>query len=57
MKASELSQYFAQIGRKGGKSRLKKMTADERRAIAKKASLAAAAARKKKAREKAKLAK
>jgi len=51
----QLSRYFAMIGRKGGKARLSKMTAEQRRkAIATKASKAAAKARTKKAQERAK---
>jgi hypothetical protein len=33
----ELSEYFAKIGRKGGKARLRTMTAERRREIAKRA--------------------
>ena len=40
-----LSKYLAKIGRKGGKARLTKMTAEERIAVATKASKAAAKAR------------
>lgn len=49
---AELSQYLAELGRKGGKARLKTMTPEERRRIALRASKAAAAARKKKAKQK-----
>jgi hypothetical protein len=49
MEGSAVSRYMSEIGRKGGKARLKTMTADERRRIALKASKAAAAARTKKA--------
>jgi len=42
--------YLSELGRKGGKARLQKMTAKERRAIARKAGKASVAARKKKAR-------
>jgi len=35
--SEQLSAYFAKIGRKGGKARLKTMTAAERSMIAKKA--------------------
>jgi hypothetical protein len=49
MEASAVAKYLAEIGRKGGKARLKTMTAEQRREIATKASKAAAAARKKKA--------
>ena len=37
-----VSEYLAKLGRKGGKARLTKMTAEQRRAIATKASKAAA---------------
>lgn len=47
-----LSKYLAELGRKGGKARLTKMTAEQRRAIAKKASRAAAKARSRKAKQK-----
>jgi hypothetical protein len=47
-----LSQYLSELGRKGGKARMKTMTADERRKSALKASKAAALARKKKAKQK-----
>jgi hypothetical protein len=49
MEASAVSKYLAEIGRKGGKARLKTMSAEQRREIATKASKAAAAARTKKA--------
>lgn len=52
MEASAVSKYLAKIGRKGGKARLRTMTADERKAIATKASRAAAKARTRKAQEK-----
>jgi hypothetical protein len=42
-----LSDYLSQIGRKGGKARLKKMTAKERSEIARKAGLAGGRGRKK----------
>jgi hypothetical protein len=48
MVKSLISKYFAEIGRRGGKARLKTMTAEQRRAIATKASKAAAKARKRK---------
>jgi hypothetical protein len=50
----QLSDYFAQIGRKGGKSRAKKMTPEQRKASATKASKAAAKVRSKKAAERRK---
>jgi hypothetical protein len=40
----ELSEYFSQLGKKGGKARLKTMTREERSAIAKKAAAAGSAA-------------
>jgi hypothetical protein len=43
-----ISKYFAEIGRRGGKARLKTMTPEQRRAIATKASKAAAESRKRK---------
>ena len=54
MSKSVIAAYLAKIGRKGGKSRLETMTAEERRAIATKASKAAAKARTRKAKAKAK---
>lgn len=54
MEASVVSEYLAKIGRKGGKARLKTMTAEERTEIATRASRAAAAARTKKAKAKEK---
>jgi hypothetical protein len=45
---SLISKYMAEIGRRGGKARLKTMTAEERRAIATRASKAAAEARRRK---------
>jgi hypothetical protein len=48
MVKSLISKYLAEIGRRGGKARLKTMTAEQRRAIATKASRAAAKARKRK---------
>jgi hypothetical protein len=52
MDKADVSKYMAEVGRKGGKARLKTMTPEQRRASARKASKAAAEARKKKAREK-----
>ena len=43
----QLSAYFAEMGQKGGKARLKTMTAEERKAIAKKAVAAREAKRRK----------
>jgi hypothetical protein len=54
MKKSPLSKYLSELGRKGGKARLKTMTSEERRAIATKASKAAAKARSKRAAERKK---
>jgi hypothetical protein len=45
MRKSEISAYFARVGAKGGKARLVKMTAEQRKAIARKASKAAAKVR------------
>jgi hypothetical protein len=47
-----ISKYLAEIGRKGGKARLKTMTAQERSEIALKASKAAALARTRRAKVK-----
>ena len=44
MKKSPLSKYLSELGRKGGKARMKTMTAEQRREIATKASKAAAKA-------------
>jgi hypothetical protein len=52
MEASVVSEYLAKIGRKGGKARLKTMTAEERTEIATRASRAAALARTKRAKQK-----
>jgi len=46
MVKSIISKYMAEIGRRGGKARLKTMTPEERRAIATKASKAAVESRK-----------
>jgi hypothetical protein len=51
MAKSLLSKYLSELGRRGGKARLKTMTAEQRRAIATKASKAAAKARTRKAKE------
>jgi hypothetical protein len=51
MVKSLISKYLAEIGRRGGKARLKTMTPEERRAIASKASKAAAKARTRAAKE------
>lgn len=48
MKKSDLSKYLAKLGRKGGKARLKTMTAEERSAIARKGGAAKAAKAQKK---------
>jgi conjugal transfer/entry exclusion protein len=52
MSVDAVSQYLSQIGRKGGKARLRTMTPEQRRAVALKASKAAAAARTKRAKRK-----
>ncbi len=44
-----LSEYLREIGRRGGKARLKKMTKEERSDVARKAAAASAAVRTKKA--------
>jgi len=54
MKKSPLSKYLSELGRRGGKARLKTMTAEQRREIATKASKAAAKARSRKAKERKK---
>ena len=54
MSVDPVSKYLSQIGRKGGKARLRTMTPEERRAVAVKASKAAARARTKRAKQKAK---
>lgn len=46
-----LSQAMREMGRRGGKARLTKLTADERRRIALKASKAATKARKERAKK------
>ena len=51
MANSSVSKYLAEIGRRGGKARLETMTAEQRRAIATKASKAAAKARTLKAKQ------
>jgi len=52
MKNPLLSKYLSELGRKGGKARLRTMTPEQRRDIATKASKAAAEARKRKAKAK-----
>jgi hypothetical protein len=52
VEASSVAKYLAEIGRKGGKARMKTMTPEQRKEIATKASRAAAAARKRKAKQK-----
>jgi hypothetical protein len=49
-----IRQVMAEMGRKGGKARLQKMSSEERRKIAAKASKAAAKARTKAAQERRK---
>jgi hypothetical protein len=49
MDEDQISQYLSAIGRKGGYSRAKRLSPDERREIATKASKAAALVRRKKA--------
>jgi hypothetical protein len=52
----QLSRYFSKMGRKGGKERARRLTAEQRKEIATKASKAAAKVRTRKAREKGKTA-
>ena len=40
MKRSELSEYMAKMGKKGGKARLKKLTPEHRSEVAEKAAAA-----------------
>jgi len=54
MDPDELSDYLAKIGRKGGHTRAKRMTPEQRKASATNASKAAAKARSKKAAERKK---
>jgi len=49
-----VSRYLSELGRKGGRARLRTMTPEERRRVATKASKAAAIARRKKAKQKRK---
>jgi len=49
-----LAKHLAELGKKGGKARLKTMTAAERKASARRAGLASAAARVRNAKEAAK---
>ena len=51
MSDSVLSRHLAKLGRKGGKARLKTMTAEERKASARKAGKASAEARKREAKQ------
>jgi hypothetical protein len=51
---NQLSRYFSMIGKKGGKARFARMTPEQRRELATKASTAAAKARSKKAAERKK---
>jgi len=46
MKDSDLSKYFAELGRKGGNARAKSTTPEQRRRIALKGARASARARK-----------
>jgi hypothetical protein len=47
--SERLSRYFSEMGKRGAKARLRKLTPEQRKEIATKASKAAALARKKKA--------
>jgi len=49
-----LAKHLAELGKKGGKARLKTMTASERKASARRAGLASAAARIRNAKKEAK---
>jgi hypothetical protein len=49
MDPDQISQYLSEIGRKGGHARAKRLSAEKRREIATKASLAAAKVRREKA--------
>jgi general stress protein YciG len=51
MDEDQVSKYLSEIGRKGGQSRAKRLTPEERREIAKKAGKASGKVRKKKAAE------
>jgi len=46
---NQLSRYFSMLGKKGGKARFAKMTPEQRKELATKASKAAAKVRRKKA--------
>jgi hypothetical protein len=50
----QLSRYFSMLGRKGGKARFARMTSEQRKEFATRASKAAAKARRKKAAERKK---
>ena len=50
----QLSDYFSQMGRKGGQTRAKRLTAEQRKKIATQASKVAAEVRTRKARAKKK---
>ncbi len=52
MRKSVVSKYLSMIAKRGGEARARTLTAEQRKAIATKASRAAAAARKRKAKEK-----
>jgi len=49
--ADQLSRYFREMGKKGAKARNQRLTAQQRKEIATKASMAAADVRRKKARK------
>jgi len=51
MRKSAVSKYLSMIAKRGGEARARTLTAEQRKAIATKASKAAAAARKRKAKE------
>jgi len=48
---SAVSKYLSDLGKKGGKARLRTMTAEERSAVARKAAKASAKVRSKKAKQ------
>jgi len=51
MRKSAVSKYLSMIAKRGGEARARTLTAEQRKAIATKASKAAAAARRRKAKE------
>ena len=51
MDEKELSKYFSEMGRRGAKERMKRLSPDERQEIARKAGKASGKVRRKKAKE------